>query len=70
MVWFQHGMMVAGNKSDRIKLINYELIGKYSWDSINFCVNSGKGVNEWSQADLMKLLNPGYESETIGGLLY
>lgn len=46
MVWFQHGMMVAGNKSDRIKLINYELIGKYSWDSINLSVNSGKGVNE------------------------
>ena len=27
-------------------------------------------MNEWSQADLMKLLNPGYESESVGGSLY
>ena len=33
-------------------------------------VNDGMGVNEWSQADLMKLLNPGYESESVGGSLY
>ncbi len=33
-------------------------------------VNSDCGVNEWSQADLMKLLNPGYESESVGGSLY
>ena len=59
-----------GNKNDRIKLIRSESIGKYSWDSSDLSVNSGYGVNEWSQADLMKLLNPGYESESIGGSLY
>ena len=60
----------TGNKSDRIKLIKNESIGSYSWDSSDSTVNSGLGVNEWSQSDLMKLLNPGYESETVGGSLY
>ena len=60
----------TGNKSDRVKLIRNESIGAYSWDSSNSSVNSGWGVNEWSQADLMKLLNPGYESESVGGSLY
>ena len=74
-VWRIIGIMNSvydgtGNKSDRIKLIRSESIGKYSWDSSDLSVNSGYGVNEWSQADLMKLLNPGYESETIGGSLY
>ena len=60
----------TGNKSDRVKLIRSESIGNYSWDTSESSVNNGYGVNEWSQADLMKLLNPGYESETIGGSLY
>ena len=60
----------TGKKETRIKLIRNESIGKYSWDSSESSVNSGWGVNEWSQADLMKLLNPGYESESVGGSLY
>ena len=60
----------TGNKSDRVKLIRAESIGSYSWDTSDSSVNSGHGVNEWSQADLMKLLNPGYESEVVGGSLY
>ena len=60
----------TGKKETRIKLIRNESIGAYSWDSSESSVNSGYGVNEWSQADLMKLLNPGYESETVGGSLY
>ena len=60
----------TGNKSDRVKLIRSEAIGSYSWDTSESSINSGDGVNEWSQADLMKLLNPGYESETVGGSLY
>ena len=59
-----------GNKSDRLKLIRNESIGAYSWDTSDESVNGGLGVNEWSQADLMKLLNPGYESESVGGSLY
>ena len=60
----------TGKKETRIKLIRNESIGAYSWDSSESSVNSGWGVNEWGQADLMKLLNPGYESESVGGSLY
>ena len=60
----------TGNKSDRVKLIRASSIGDYSWDTSESSVNKGYGVNEWSGADLMKLLNPGYESESVGGSLY
>ena len=60
----------TGNKEDRVKLIRASSIGSYSWDTSESSVNNGRGVNEWSGADLMKLLNPGYESETVGGSLY
>ena len=60
----------TGNKEDRVKIIRSTSIGGYSWDTSESSINNGRGVNEWSQAKLMKLLNPGYESETIGGSLY
>ena len=60
----------TGNKSDRLKLITDDLIEYCSWDTSESSINEGYGVNEWSQADLMKLLNPGYESESVGGSLY
>ena len=60
----------TGKKETRVKLIRNEAIGQYSWDTSDSSVNDGDGVNEWSQADLMKLLNPGYESESVGGSLY
>ncbi len=60
----------TGNKEDRVKIIRSTSIGGYSWDTSDSSVNKGYGVNEWSQADLMKLLNPGYESESVGGSLY
>ena len=60
----------TGKKESRIKIIRKESIGEFSWDSSEYSINYGRGVNEWSQADLMKLLNPGYESENVGGSLY
>ena len=60
----------TGKSESRIKLIRNESIGNYSWDTSDVSVNNGYGVNEWSKADLMKLLNQGYESETVGGSLY
>ena len=60
----------TGNKEDRVKIIRSTSIGNYSWNTSESSINSGYGVNEWSQADLMKLLNPGYESETVGRSLY
>ena len=62
--------LVNTPEGQRIKLIRDESIGTYSWDSSASGVNNGYGVNEWSQADVMKLLNSGYESETVGGSLY
>lgn len=54
----------------KIKLIRNESIGTYSWDSSDNSINSGYGVNEWSQADIMKLLNPGYQSDLFDGSFY
>ncbi len=61
---------IIGVFDGKIKLMRNESIGSYSWDTSASSVNSGYGVNEWSQADLMKLLNPGHESESVGGSLY
>ena len=61
---------IIGIFNGKVKIMRNESIGKYSWDSSASGVNSGGGENEWPQADLMKLLNPGYDSETSGGSLY
>ena len=55
---------IIGVVDGKLKLIRNESIGDYSWDTSASTVNEGLGINEWSQADLMKLLNPGYESNT------
>ena len=49
---------IIGVFDGKIKLMRNSTIGSYSWDTSASSVNSGYGVNEWSQADLMKLLNP------------
>ncbi len=52
---------VETNKKEYlIKIIRADSIGEYSWDTSAREVNGGYGVNEWSQADIMKLLNPDY----------
>jgi len=61
---------IIGVFDGKIKLMRNSTIGEYSWDTSASSVNSGYAVNEWSQADLMKLLNPGHESESVGGSLY
>ena len=40
-----------------VKIVRNESLGNYSWDSSESAINSGNGVNEWSQADLMYELN-------------
>ena len=59
-----------GSKENLVKIIRTDSLGDYSWDSSDSSVNSGYGVNDWTYADAMKLLNPGYDSETVGGSLY
>ena len=63
----------GGQQESLVKIIRADSIGKYSWDSSASGINYGDGVNEWSEADLMKLLNPNtvYSgTPTIGGSLY
>ncbi len=56
---------IIGVVDGKLKLIrNESLSTNYSWDTSASTVNDGYGINEWSEADLMKLLNPGYESNT------
>ncbi len=47
------------NTETLIKIIRADSIGNWSWDSSGTATNGGKGVNEWSQADLMTTLNFG-----------
>ena len=62
----------TGKVEKRLKIIRNESIGSYSWDNKDTSTgaedNSGK--NNWSDARLNYLLNPGHESETNGGSLY
>ncbi len=59
-----------GSKENLVKIIRADSLGDYSWDSSDSSVNSGYGVNDWTDADAMKLLNPGYDSVSVGGSLY
>ena len=61
---------IIGVFDGNVKIMRGSQIGTYSWDTSDSSINSGYGVNEWSQADLMKLLNSGYENESVGGSLY
>lgn len=55
-------------KESLVKIIRDESLGEYSLDSSATSVNSGYGINEWSQADLMTELNNDYinTSKTSG----
>ena len=49
---------VETNKYENlVKIIRNDSLGDYSWDTSDSTINSGYGVNEWSQADLMYELN-------------
>ena len=58
-----------GNSSRRLKIVRNGSIGKYSWDG-STSSNYGYGTNDWSNSDIMKLLNPDYDDKTNGGSLY
>ena len=60
---------VETNKKEKlIKLIRKNELGMYSWDSSDSSINEGKGINEWSQAKLMKELNTEYiDTSKISG---
>ena len=62
----------TGKVEKRLKIIRNESIGDYSWDNKDSTTGaeSAYGKNEWTDARLNYLLNPGHESETAGGSLY
>lgn len=53
-----------------------ETINNFTFDTTDLSVYEGYGISQWGEsgtyngADLMRLLNPGYESDNIGGSLY
>ena len=47
-------------KETLVKIVRNETLGYYSWDTSKSTINSGRGVNEWSQANLMTELNTDY----------
>ena len=56
-----------GNVSKRVKLIRATSIGSYSYDnkpSGTGTSTSNNGSNDWADARLMMLLNPGYETKS------
>ena len=63
---------IIGVFEGKVKLIRGSQIGTYAWDNKNTSTGAetAYGKNDWTDARLMKLLNPGYESETTGGSLY
>ena len=76
---------IIGVFDGRLKLISNDPISGntgLSWDTSDSSVNEGFGINQWGEstysdtgevysgADLMRLLNPGYEEESINNSLY
>ncbi len=45
--------------------INSNTYTSYSWDTSSSSINSGYGINEWSQADLMNELNGDYLNTSL-----
>ena len=62
----------TGKIEKRMKIIRNESIGMYSWDNKDTSTGAedSYGKNNWLDARLNYLLNPGHESETYGGSLY
>ena len=55
----------TGNLETRIKLIRNDSLGSYSWDSSASNINEGKGINDWTQADIKNELNGDYLDTTL-----
>ena len=55
---------IIGVFGNNVKLVRSESLGSLSWDSSASTINSGSGVNEWSQADLQVYLNKMYYGGT------
>ena len=54
-----------GNTTKKLKLVRDSELGGYSWDTSDSSINGGSGVNDWTNADLMKELNGDYLDTTL-----
>ena len=54
-----------GSTTRKLKLVRDTALGSYSWDTSDSSTNSGYGVNDWTDADLMKELNGDYLDTTL-----
>ena len=54
-----------GSTTRKLKLVRNTALGSYSWDTSDSSTNSGYGVNDWTDADLMKELNGNYLDTTL-----
>ena len=63
---------IIGVFKGKVKLIRGSQIGTYSWDNKNTSTGAedNHGKNDWTEARLMKLLNPGYTKESVNNSLY
>ena len=56
----------TGKIERKIKLVRDESLGAYSWDAkLNPINNDYRGINDWTEADLMKELNSDYLNTTL-----
>ena len=55
---------IIGVFGNNVKLVRSEKLGDLAWDSSASSINSGWGVNEWSQANLKNYLNTMYYGGT------
>ena len=55
---------IIGVFGNNVKLVRSESLGNLSWDTSESSINSGWGVNEWSQSDLKNYLNTMYYGGT------
>ncbi len=60
----------SGNIKSHIKIVSYNIIGSYSWDTSERTINHGYGVNEWSTSDIQDVLNNNYYKKEAGGVCY
>ena len=63
---------VVGVVDGKVKIMRNEYLPSLTWDNKN--ISSGaetdKGKNDWTDARLMTLLNPGYENDEVDNGLY
>ena len=67
---FKNMIKEDGTQEDLVKIIRNESIGTYSWDTSDATDNTGAGYGDWTNSDILKLLNAGYETEKVNGSLY